>query len=157
MSASTDELHTAPTVDVAVLYHQWVRITRALRAGGQGNLSAGVASALWTIINHGPLRLSALAKRESVSLPTMSRIVGNLEQGGYVERLPDPDDGRARQLAATPAGTELINHAKSKKALMLADALDRLDPQTRAELTRGIAALADVLTDGECSTLGVDR
>ncbi len=104
------------TSDVAVLYHHLVRITRSLRSGGQGVLSAGVASALWTIINHGPLRLSELADRESVTMPTMSRIVASLEQQGFVERAPDPDDGRARQLVATVAGTEHINHARSAKA-----------------------------------------
>ncbi|AFA74426.1 putative transcriptional regulator, MarR family [Gordonia polyisoprenivorans VH2] len=135
------------TSDVAVLYHHLVRITRSLRSGGQGVLSAGVASALWTIINHGPLRLSELADRESVTMPTMSRIVASLEQQGFVERAPDPDDGRARQLVATVAGTEHINHARSAKAQILGTAMERLDPQTRSHLTEGVVALAAALSD----------
>lgn len=78
------------TSDVAVLYHHLVRITRSLRSGGQGVLSAGVASALWTIINHGPLRLSELADRESVTMPTMSRIVASLEQQVSSSARPTP-------------------------------------------------------------------
>ncbi|RPA61079.1 MarR family transcriptional regulator [Gordonia oryzae] len=135
------------TPDVAILYHHLVRITRSLRSGGQGVLSAGVASALWTIINHGPLRLSELADRESVTMPTMSRIVASLEQQGFVERAPDPDDGRARLLVATVAGTEHINHARSTKAQILGTAMERLDPQTRSHLTEGVVALAAALTD----------
>lgn len=139
------------TSDVAVLYHHLVRITRSLRSGGQGVLSAGVASALWTIINHGPLRLSELADRESVTMPTMSRIVSSLEQQGFVERAPDPDDGRARQLVATVAGTEHINHARSAKAQILGTAMERLDPQTRSHLTEGVVALATALSDTDLS------
>lgn len=145
-TSATDTSATG-TSDVAVLYHHLVRITRSLRSGGQGVLSAGVASALWTIINHGPLRLSELADRESVTMPTMSRIVASLEQQGFVERAPDPDDGRARQLVATVAGTEHINHARSAKAQILGTAMERLDPQTRSHLTEGVVALAAALSD----------
>ncbi|OZC31441.1 MarR family transcriptional regulator [Gordonia polyisoprenivorans] len=145
-TSATDTPATG-TSDVAVLYHHLVRITRSLRSGGQGVLSAGVASALWTIINHGPLRLSELADRESVTMPTMSRIVASLEQQGFVERAPDPDDGRARQLVATVAGTEHINHARSAKAQILGTAMERLDPQTRSHLTEGVVALAAALSD----------
>ncbi|QTI68047.1 MarR family transcriptional regulator [Gordonia sp. L191] len=140
---------TPDTSDVAVLYHHLVRITRSLRTGGQGVLSAGVASALWTIINHGPLRLSELADRESVTMPTMSRIVASLEQQGFVERAPDPDDGRARQLVATVAGTEHINQARSARAQILGAAMERLDPQMRSHLTEGVVALASALSDDD--------
>ncbi|QGS26884.1 MarR family transcriptional regulator [Gordonia bronchialis] len=132
--------------DVATVYHQLTQINRALRTrGGQGSLSAGVAAALWTIANHSPIRLSTLAQRESVTAPTMSRIVATLEEQGYVERMIDPDDARARLFTATPAGIELLSHARSLRAQLLADAIDRLDADDRDAVHRGLAALAGAL------------
>ncbi|AZG48541.1 MarR family winged helix-turn-helix transcriptional regulator [Gordonia insulae] len=132
--------------DVATLYHLLTRITRTLRTrGGNGNLTAGVAAALWTIINHAPIRLSALADRESVSAPTMSRIVASLEENGYIERTTDPDDGRAKLLSPTPAGVELITNARTNKARLLAEALDGLDDDDRSTVGRGLTILAEAL------------
>ncbi|WAC56336.1 MarR family transcriptional regulator [Gordonia sp. SL306] len=132
--------------DVATLYHQLTRINRTLRTrGGKSNLTAGVAAALWTVINHAPIRLSELAERESVTAPTMSRIVAALEEQGFVERTPDPDDGRARLLTPTPAGVELIANARTERARVLAAALDRLDDDDRSTVSRGLMILAQAL------------
>lgn len=136
----------AEAADVAVLLQHLVRIVRALRAQGQGDLSAGLTSALWTVITHGPLRMSELAARESVSLPTMSRVVTGLSDRGYLERTTDPRDARAFLLTATGSGEALLRHSGSQKAQALADALDRLDPATRESLGQGLSALADALT-----------
>ncbi|MFW0792364.1 MarR family transcriptional regulator [Gordonia sp. CPCC 205515] len=145
-SVSTiDDLGTS--ADVATLYHLLTRINRTLRIrGGDGaNLSAGVAAALWTIINHAPIRLSALAERESVSAPTMSRLVAVLDEKGYIERTTDPDDGRAKLLSATPEGVEVIASARSQKARVLAEAIDGLDSEDRSTVCRGLSILADAL------------
>ncbi|GAA3696392.1 MarR family transcriptional regulator [Gordonia hankookensis] len=132
--------------EVATLYHQLTRINRTLRTrGGKSNLTAGVAAALWTIINHAPIRLSELAERESVTAPTMSRIVAALEEQGFVERTPDPDDGRARLLNPTPAGVELIANARTERARVLAAALDRLDDDDRKTVGHGLRLLAEAL------------
>ncbi|MGI5217054.1 MarR family winged helix-turn-helix transcriptional regulator [Nocardia sp. CA-290969] len=132
--------------DVATLYHLLTWINRTLRTRGSGgNLSAGVASALWTIVNHAPIRLSALAERESVSAPTMSRLVAALEDRGYIERTPDPDDGRARLLKPTPTGIELIADARSRKAQLLTEAVEGLDPDDRRTVSRGLTILADAI------------
>lgn len=142
--SATDALGTP--AEVATLYHLLTKINRTLRTRGQSqNLSAGVASALWTIINHAPIRLSALAERESVSAPTMSRIAAVLEDRGYVERTPDPDDGRARLLNPTPAGIELIADSRTRRAQLLAEAIDSLDPADRMTVGRGVAILAGAL------------
>ncbi|MGW0181556.1 MarR family winged helix-turn-helix transcriptional regulator [Nocardia sp. NPDC003345] len=142
--SAADEPGTS--AEVAHLYHLLTRINRTLRTRGQSrNLSAGLASALWTIINHAPIRLSALAERESVSAPTMSRIVAVLEERGFVERTPDPADGRARLLDPTPAGAGLIAESRTRRAQLLAEALEGLAPDDRATVGRGVTILAGAL------------
>ena len=150
-SLVSTSLDGAGTKDVAVLHHHLVRVTRALRTSGTGNLSVGTASALWTINAHGPLRMSALAEREAVALPTVSRLVANLEQLGYVTRTPDPEDGRARLLVATPEGADVITHARTKKAQLLGAAMERLDSQQQERVHAAIEDLADALAE-EIST-----
>ena len=56
-----------------------------------------------------------------------------------------PDDARARLFTATPAGIELLGHARSLRAQLLADAIDRFDADDRDAVHRGLAALAGAL------------
>lgn len=139
---------TPPTPSSAAqLYHNLVRISRALRASaGAGGLTAGSSSALWTIVNNSPIRLSEIADRESVAAPTMSRVVAALENDGYVERTVDPDDGRARLFNATPAGVELITNSGSRKAQALSAAIAELSDDEKARVHDGLAILARALT-----------
>jgi DNA-binding MarR family transcriptional regulator len=39
---------------------------------------------------------------------SMGELVASLEWGGWVERRPDPTDGRARLVCLTPAGRDLV-------------------------------------------------
>lgn len=49
-------------------------------------------------------RLTELAARSSMTHQSMGELVGQLERGGYVERRPDPTDGRSRLVCLTPKG-----------------------------------------------------
>lgn len=50
------------------------------------------------------VRLSTLAERLRVTLPTVSESVAALEAKGLVERRPDPEDGRAARIRLTRRG-----------------------------------------------------
>src|SRR4029453_583140 len=52
----------------------------------------------------GPRTASQLAALLDISNPGGTKIVGELVAAGYVERVPDPADGRARQLHLTARG-----------------------------------------------------
>src|SRR3954463_15627690 len=54
-------------------------------------------------------RPSELAARLRISKQALNYLLGQLEQLGYLERLPDPDDLRSKRLALTPRGTSAIN------------------------------------------------
>jgi DNA-binding MarR family transcriptional regulator len=53
-------------------------------------------------------RLTELARRASISKQAMGQLVDELERLGYVERVSDPTDGRAKIVRFTAAGIELI-------------------------------------------------
>jgi DNA-binding MarR family transcriptional regulator len=52
----------------------------------------------------GPVRPGELAARLGVEGPHVTRQVQRLQQAGYAERGPDPDDRRAQLIQVTPAG-----------------------------------------------------
>lgn len=57
----------------------------------------------------GSLRMSDLASRVVLSPSRMTRRVEALENAGYVERRPDPDDGRAVRAHLTDAGNVFMD------------------------------------------------
>jgi len=59
-------------------------------------------------IGAGGARLTALAERAGMTKQAMGQIVDDLEQLGYVDRSPDPADGRAKLVRFTPAGLEFV-------------------------------------------------
>jgi len=53
-------------------------------------------------------RLGELAQAAQVSKQTLGSIVDQLERAGYVSRVPDPTDARARLVVITDLGRELV-------------------------------------------------
>jgi DNA-binding MarR family transcriptional regulator len=53
-------------------------------------------------------RLADLAAASQVSKQTVGSIVDQLERAGYVQRVPDPTDARARLVTLTAKGHELV-------------------------------------------------
>lgn len=53
-------------------------------------------------------RLTALAQHAAMTKQAMGQIVDDLEQLGYVERIPDPADGRAKIVRFTAAGLDFV-------------------------------------------------
>jgi DNA-binding MarR family transcriptional regulator len=58
-------------------------------------------------------RVSDMARRAGVAKQTMAEFVALLEQQGYVERQPDPNDQRAKLVALTPLGSDVVRVASA--------------------------------------------
>ena len=116
------------------------RINRRIRPSADG-LSLGLLSALSTVVRLGPLRPSELARIEGVAAPTATRAVAELESRGFVERRPDPADGRAFFVSATRAGEEAVLHARVERAARISRLLDALDDGERAAILDALSAL----------------
>lgn len=124
------------------------RISRQLRrARRPTELGVGTLSALATLVRCGPMRLGDLAAREQVAVPTMSRVIAGLESAGYVQRDADPADGRARLLAGTARGEQLVTGLTSERTRALAARLARLTPGQRSGLLDGLRALEQTFTE----------
>lgn len=117
------------------------RLARQLRRQGDTGLTPTLMSALTSIDRHGPLTLGALAEREGVAPPSITRVVGKLEQAGLVERSADPADGRVTLVIATAAGRELLARTRQSKDVWLATRLAELGTGDRRRLAGALDAL----------------
>jgi DNA-binding MarR family transcriptional regulator len=57
-------------------------------------------------------RLTELADRSKLTKQSVGEVVGDLERLGFVERVPDPRDGRAKIIRLTPHGVEAVAAAQ---------------------------------------------
>ena len=124
------------------------RLHRRLRQQTAGGLTPSQASALASIERLGSPTLGALASRESVQPPSMTRIVGALEAQGYVTRVVDPDDRRVARVAATTEGQCVLQRGRTLKNAFLADQLHRLPDEDR-EALGALTALLERLVERE--------
>ena len=120
------------------------RLNRQL-AAAPGGLSHGLLMAVATVAKQGPLRLAELAQIEQVSAPSMTRTIAELETRGLVSRGVDPDDGRAFQIEATPAGVDAILRARAARADVITQLLGYLDPEDIASIDAALPALERLL------------
>jgi DNA-binding MarR family transcriptional regulator len=71
-------------------------------------------------------RVSVLAERAQITKQSMAELVVHLERLGYVERVPDPSDRRAKLVRATPRGKQLYAIARDVVGEIEADWTKRL-------------------------------
>ncbi len=81
-----------------------------------------------------PMRLGALADRLAVEAPHVTRQIQRLERAGLVERVPDPDDGRARRVRISPAGAEAVECLRAVGRRRMAEALAGWSDEDRHRL-----------------------
>jgi DNA-binding MarR family transcriptional regulator len=57
-------------------------------------------------------RLTELADRSGLTKQSVGEAVADLERLGFVERVPDPGDGRAKIIGLTPHGADAMDAAR---------------------------------------------
>lgn len=130
-SALSDRLHSLA-----------IHLLRRIRRGDdEVGLSAPRLSALSVIVYRGPISLTELAKAESVTAPTMTRLVQALVEAGLVEKRANESDNRVVLLCATPAGQRTLDAARAKRLIALESLLSRLRPEQQAIVQQAVDAL----------------
>ena len=76
-----------------------------LAAAGYGDVRPGHGCVFGTIDPEGS-RLTVLASRARMTKQTVGEVTNDLVRLGYVERVPDPEDGRAKIIRLTERGHE---------------------------------------------------
>lgn len=132
--------------------HYSLEVDAALRAAGFEGIRPPHANVFPFVPPEG-IRVSDLARRGRVRKQTTAQAVEQLERMGYVERRPDPRDGRARLVFLTPRGEAVrpvAVAAGSRVEQRWAELLGREELEAlRASLLRLLGALADDRLPGD--------
>jgi MarR family 2-MHQ and catechol resistance regulon transcriptional repressor len=80
------------------------------------------------------MRLTTLSERLLLAKSTITRAVDQLENGGLVERIVDPDDRRAQRVVLTGQGLDICNKAHAAHRASLEYRLAHIDGHTREHL-----------------------
>lgn len=117
-------------LELAVLYRRITSITSHKKIG---NLDRSAYLLLHQISAHGTAGVKALADEFHLDISTVSRQVAALEQKGYVDRIPDPTDGRAYTLRITELGTREYNDSRHARLIRVTEVLENWsDEECRA-------------------------
>jgi DNA-binding MarR family transcriptional regulator len=111
-----------------------IRLARQLRFRRPDSpVSLSQLSALSTLAKEGPMTPGALATRERVRPPSMTRVIASLCELGFVARTAHPADGR-QVLVSVSRGTDLVEAERRASQEWLKQRLDRLEPDQRKTL-----------------------
>jgi DNA-binding MarR family transcriptional regulator len=135
-----------PTESAARLRLSATRLARRLRHEADAGLTPSQLSALAVIHHRGPLTLGALAEREGVAPPSITKVVHALEEQGLVARTGDPEDRRVTRVATSEAGDRLLIESRRRKTAWLAGRIGQLDADQQRRLADALDVL-DLLTE----------
>ncbi|WP_370466858.1 MarR family winged helix-turn-helix transcriptional regulator [Streptacidiphilus sp. PB12-B1b] len=118
-SPSDEELYEAMQYQVAL----FARRAERVRMGGIGEQHNSMDRAAYLLLNRlereGPVGVKALAQAMGIDSSTVTRQVAPLVESALVDRVPNPNDGRAVLLELSPGGLQRLHEVRaSRQALM---------------------------------------
>lgn len=119
------------------------RIFRAVHDAGFDDLTIAQSRLMMGLDPEGT-RLTVLAERAQIAKQTATALVDKLERAGYVERVPDPSDGRARLVCLTARAQEVLPVARAEEERIEAEWSAHLGPELTAQLRMALTALRDI-------------
>jgi len=140
----TSELHVRTNAGLATeLRFAVARLRRRLsrERHPDNDLSVGSMAVLWALHRRGDLTVGALAAREQVRPPSMTRTVTALAEAGLVERHDDPNDGRQVVVRLTDSGLAVVRADTARRDRWLSRRLQDLTAEEREVLRRAAPIL----------------
>jgi DNA-binding MarR family transcriptional regulator len=116
-------------------------LRRISRDDGADGVTGARLSALSVLVYGGPQTVSALARREGVATPTMTRIVDALVRDRLVTRTSVAADRRLVRLEVTDVGRNLMERGRARRIERLAAEVGALKPKQQKALERALEIL----------------
>jgi len=76
---------------------------------------------------------------------TVSTLISNLSQSGWIERQVDPDDARSARLCLSPAAEATLSEWRDRRASALEQALAGLTEPERDHIERALPAISKLV------------
>jgi DNA-binding MarR family transcriptional regulator len=92
-----------------------------------------------------PQRITDLAAAEGVTQPAITLLVNRLQRRGWVEREPDPGDGRVVRVALTQLGHAEFDRLRAEYRALLHEEMATLPDEDIDTLARAVEVLDDLV------------
>jgi DNA-binding MarR family transcriptional regulator len=119
------------------------RVFEGLAAAGFADLTPAQARVFQRIAPAGS-RLTDLAAQAGITKQSAGFLVDQLERGGYVERVPDPADGRARLVRIAERGARSVQASRAIVDQVEAEWTAHIGVWRMAQLRRILTDLRDI-------------
>lgn len=132
------------------LHQQLNQLSRKLRQLDQNDSDQYLSSARLTVLHlikqQNPVTLKELATSQAVALPTMSKIVDELQKRALVIRAQSKDDARQRWIVPTQKGIQMLEQCELQSSEFWQKRLNNLSSPQLKQLTRSLKLLLNELT-----------
>lgn len=119
------------------------RVLRAVAAAGFTDLTVAQAR-IFSRIGPDGTRLTDLAQQAQVTKQTAGFLVDQLQAAGYVRRVPDPSDARARLVQIAERGAAVIALARVAEAEVEAEWTAHLGERATGQLRDALTRLREI-------------
>lgn len=123
------------------------RLNRRLRQERHSELTPTQLAVLGTVMLMGPSTPSAIAAREGVRPPSVTRTLNCLADDGYVVREPHPDDRRQVLVRLSDKGEAMMAEERSRRNAWLDARLSALTVDERSTLREASDLLERLAAD----------
>jgi len=120
------------------------RLTDAVARRGFADIRPALSVAFQHVRDEGS-RITEIADRAQLTKQTVVYLVNDLERLGYLERTPDPSDGRAKLVRPTDRGHAAVAEARRVAEEIERDWTELLGQSAMAELRGLLEQLHDAL------------
>jgi DNA-binding MarR family transcriptional regulator len=119
------------------------RVFEELAAAGFDDITPSQARVFQRIAPEGS-RLSDLARQAGITKQSAGFLIDQLERLGYVHRVPDPADGRARLVRIAERGLRSVEASRAVVSRVEAEWETHLGARRMAQLRRILADLREI-------------
>ena len=119
------------------------RVLQDLAAAGFGDITAAQGR-IFARLDPGGTRVTDLAERAQVTKQTAGFLVDQLERTGYVRRVPDPRDARARLVQIAERGWAAVEIARKTEAEVEAEWTRHLGRASAIQLRQALTRLREI-------------
>ena len=119
------------------------RVFEALAAAGFDDITTAQGR-LFARIGPKGTRVTDLAEQARITKQTAGFLVDQLQRAGYVRRVPDPADARARLVQIAPRGEVAVAVARAAEAQVEAEWTRHLGKQGAGQLRRALTRLREI-------------
>lgn len=130
-------------------------VKRGLARGLPPTCPPGSAGVLILLHRHGEMRMSKLADLLAIDPSVTSRHVAHAAERGWIERQPDPLDGRSRLLRLTASGEQLLREISGRCVETLAGVLQDWSDDEIGRLNTLLARLRAGFDDSRSRCHGI--